>query len=999
MPKKNNNTQENKSRVNSREIVAEMKESYIDYAMSVIVSRALPDVRDGLKPVHRRILYAMYGMGLSPGGSFRKSAAVTGEVLGKYHPHGDVAVYDTIARMAQDFSLRYPLVIGQGNWGCFTKDTKVRLCDGRSLSFGELVKEHKKGKRNWTFAFNNKDKKIEVTEIKSPRITRRKEKIIEVTLDNKEKVRCTLDHRFMLRNGRYREAQNLKPGDSLMPLYTDSYSGKEDRNLKNYEIVYQPHLNEWDFVHRLADDWNLKKKVYQKKAGRIRHHKDFNKLNNSPDNILRIQWEDHWKYHKEITSRRHKEDLDYVEKIAEGRRKFWNKKENKERFSRLRSERNKKMWRNPKYRKKWISARKEKWKDPEYKDYMRKASSRNLKLLWQRKDFQKLLSELKTKEMQKRWRDDAYRKKQAERMEKISAKLWASPKHREYISNLMKKKAKDPLWRKEKSRISKELWQNPSYRDKYDKDHFIKMAEKSWKKPGARRAHSEKAKKQWQDPIFRKKVSTSARRRGLERVAEDPEIMRVLAQKSRESLKKKWQNPQYKKKVMKSKILNYVHKLLNAHSNVTPKLYDTERPNNCIPKAETAQSYFENFSEIVAESKRRNHKVVKTRILKKREDVYDLTADPWHNFSLGAGIFVHNSIDGDPPAAARYTECKLSKVGEEMLRDIEKDTVDFMDNYDGTKQEPTVLPSPAPQLLLNGAVGIAVGMATNIPTHNLTEVCEAAIHLSKHPKATTEDLFEFIQGPDFPTGGAIYGKKDIVSAYSQGRGAIINRGKAEIVEDKKKSDQIVITEIPYQVQKSRLVQQIAKLVQEKKIDGIRDVRDESDKEGMRIALDLQKGAYPKKILNKLYKFTDLQKSFYLNTIALVEGIQPRLLSLVDLLSYFLDHRKKVVYGRTKYDLEKSKAREHILEGLHKCLNKIDDVIKTIKSSENREDAQKKLMKKFKLSELQANAILDTKLSSLAKLERKNIEEELKTIRAKIKELTSILKSQIGRAHV
>jgi len=376
--------------------------------------------------------------------------------------------------------------------------------------------------------------------------------------------------------------------------------------------------------------------------------------------------------------------------------------------------------------------------------------------------------------------------------------------------------------------------------------------------------------------------------------------------------------------------------------------------------------------------------------------VYDTIARMAQDFSLRYPLVIGQgnwgSIDGDPPAAARYTECKLSKIGEEMLRNIEKDTVDFMDNYDGTRQEPTVLPAPAPQLLLNGAVGIAVGMATNIPTHNLAEVCDAAIYLLKNPKSTTEDLFQFVQGPDFPTGGAIYGKKDIISAYSQGKGGVISRGKAEIIENKKNSDQIIITEIPYQVQKAKLVQQIAKLVQDKKIDGIKDVRDESDKEGLRIALDLQRGAYPKKILNRLYKFTDLQKSFYLNMIALVDGIQPRLLSLVDLLNYFLEHRKKVIYRRTKHDLEKSKAREHILEGLHKCLNKIDDVIKTIKSSENRDDAQKKLMKKFKLSEIQANAILDTKLSALAKLERKNIEDELKKIRARIKELTAILKS-------
>ena len=362
-------------------------------------------------------------------------------------------------------------------------------------------------------------------------------------------------------------------------------------------------------------------------------------------------------------------------------------------------------------------------------------------------------------------------------------------------------------------------------------------------------------------------------------------------------------------------------------------------------------------------------------------------------YPLVAGQGNFGSIDGDPPAAQRYTECKLSKAGEEMLKDIDKDTVDFMDNYDGTRQEPKVLPSPLPQLLLNGSFGIAVGMATNIPPHNLSEVCDALIYLIDEPKANTEDLFSFIQGPDFPTGGAIFGKKEIISAYSQGRGSIDIRGKAEIVDNEKTGKtQIIITEIPYEVQKSSLVEKFALLVQEKKIDGIKDIRDESDKEGMRIVIDLNKGSYPQKVLNRLYKFSDLQKTFYLNVLALVDGIQPRVLSLVEILNYFLKHRKEVVFRRIKFDLNKAKERAHILEGLYKCLSRIDAVIKTIKQSKNREDAQKNLMKKFKLTEIQANAILETKLAALAKLEREKIEAELKEITAKIKELTVILKS-------
>ncbi|MCK5044103.1 DNA gyrase subunit A [Candidatus Parcubacteria bacterium] len=351
------------------------------------------------------------------------------------------------------------------------------------------------------------------------------------------------------------------------------------------------------------------------------------------------------------------------------------------------------------------------------------------------------------------------------------------------------------------------------------------------------------------------------------------------------------------------------------------------------------------------------------------------------------------SIDGDPAAAARYTECKLSKAGEEMLKDIKKDTVNFVDNYDGSRKEPMVLPAPAPQLLLNGALGIAVGMATSIPPHNLGEVCDAAIYLIDNPQADTEDIFKYIKGPDFPTGGAIFDRKEIITAYSQGKGPILMRGKTEVVESEKGRSQIIITEIPYSVNKSTLVQHFAKLVQEKKINGIKDIRDESDKDGLRIVFDLQRDAFPQKILNQLYKFSDLQKTFHLNMLALVDGIQPKVLSLVEVLTYYLAHKKEVIIRRTKFDLKKAEERAHILEGLHKCLANIDAVIKIIKGSNNREEAQKNLMKKFKLTQIQADAILETKLHALAKLERDKVEEELKQKQKEIKGYLAILKSQ------
>ncbi len=350
------------------------------------------------------------------------------------------------------------------------------------------------------------------------------------------------------------------------------------------------------------------------------------------------------------------------------------------------------------------------------------------------------------------------------------------------------------------------------------------------------------------------------------------------------------------------------------------------------------------------------------------------------------------SVDGDSPAASRYTEARLSKIGEAMLEDIDMDTVNFMDNYDGTKREPTVLPSPLPQLLLNGSLGIAVGMATNIPPHNLTELIDATVYLLDHPKAETPDLFQFIQGPDFPTGGIIYDQKEIISAYSQGKGSIIMRGKADVETRKDESEQIIITEIPYQVLKSELVESMAELVSEKKVEGIKDIKDLSDREGMRIVIDVKRGYQSQRILNRLYQFTNLQKTFHLNLLALVDGIQPEILGIADVLKYFIKHRQEVITRRTKFELEKCKDRAHILEGLMIALNNIDAVIKTIRASKDKEEAKVNLIKRFKLTDRQAVAILEMRLQTLAGLERLKIEEELKAILERIKELLAILKS-------
>lgn len=844
--------------IKPREITEELKESYLDYAMSVIVGRALPDVRDGLKPVHRRILYAMWDMGLKSSAKLRKSATVVGEVLGKYHPHGDVAVYDTMTRLAQDFSMRYPLIHGQGNWGCFTKDTKVKLTDGRDLSFEDLIKEDMEGKINFTYTVNSLGL-ISISKIKKPRLTIENAEIIKVALDNGKEIKCTPNHPFMLKDGEYKEAENLKSGDSLMPFY-QRISEKTDRiNREGYVLIYQPKKDEWVPAHHLADNYNLTVRRYKKNAGRVRHHLDFNRLNNNPDNIERMQWGQHWRIHYQHAARMH-ENEEYRNKIALGRANYLADPQTKAKYSKLLSERNVRNWKNPDYRAK----------------------------------MRQFLSDVNKQYIQDH------------------------PEKRQELS----RRATDTL---------KRLWQNPEYRSS-----------------------------------MRGKI--------------------IKGNKNHTS-----------NKTGKLKFLNICKEAINQSLVLSEESYSKAREivysYRGAPLWKTAlNKYFQNNPDLVRQELNRNHKVIRVKKINKREDVYDLTIDKSHNFCLAAGIFVHNSIDGDSAAAMRYTECKLTALAEEMLEDIDKETVNWIDNYDGTRQEPTVLPAKLPQLLLNGSLGIAVGMATSIPPHNLSELADGIGHLIDHPRATSDDLLKFVKGPDFPTGGAIYDRNAIAQAYSTGKGPIINRGIAKIEENKKGQFYILITEIPYQVNKAALLEKIAELVKEKKIEGIKDIRDESSRAGLRVIIELKNDSYPQKILNQLYKMTDLQKSFHLNMLALTDGgLQPQVLSLKDILEQYISHRKEVVTRRTQFDLARARERAHILEGLKKALDHIDAIISTIRKSPTKEEAHRNLCAKFKFTEVQATAILEMRLQALAGLERQKIEDELKEKLILIKELEAILK--------
>ncbi|MBU0749970.1 DNA gyrase subunit A [Patescibacteria group bacterium] len=374
--------------------------------------------------------------------------------------------------------------------------------------------------------------------------------------------------------------------------------------------------------------------------------------------------------------------------------------------------------------------------------------------------------------------------------------------------------------------------------------------------------------------------------------------------------------------------------------------------------------------------------------------VYDAMTKLAQDFStryplvLGQGNF--GSIDGDPPAAYRYTEAKMSRLADELLKDLEKETVEWAPNFDGSKQEPTVLPAGVPNLLLNGTLGIAVGMATNIPPHNLREVVAATTHLIDDEDATTDDLLTHVKGPDFPLGGIAFNQADINHAYTNGKGGVVVRGEADIIEDKKGTS-IVITSIPYRVNKADLITRMADLVRDKKLEGIKDLRDESTSD-IRVVVELKGTAHPQAVLNNLYKYTELESTFHYNMLALVDGV-PQTLSLKGMLEEFIAHRKIVVRRRTEYDLRKAEDREHILLGLSKALDHIDEVIAIIKKSKDVQDASLSLQKKFGFSERQTTAILEMRLQKLAGLERKKIEDELKEVQELIKRLKKILSSE------
>jgi DNA gyrase subunit A len=1284
--------EDEKENISDSEVSEVMRKSYLDYAMSVIVSRAIPAVEDGLKPVQRRILYSMHQMGLKSASQTKKSARIVGDVIGKYHPHGDTAVYETMVRMAQDFSMRYPLVFGQGNFGCFTADTKVKLTDGRDLSFLDLVEENKQGKRNFTFTVD--DGIIKIAEIKNPRKIKGNTEIMKVILDNSEEIKCTLDHKFMLKDGTYKEAKDLKSGDSLMPLYFRLSTIEDDSKAIGYDRIFQPKNSSWNFSHILADEWNIENNIYSKSAGRIRHHINFNKLNNNPDNIRRMNWKEHWQTHYNFTSEKHKNDLDYVQKLAEGRKKFWSDDKNRKAYSERMRERNLNNWKNKKYRQNMIVTLSEVNKKylkehPERIEEIRRTASISLKKMWKISEYRELFHNIISENNKKRETNltgkrkfvriceylkenniplnksnyeetrknifgtksftswdlgikkyfennknlvlceinqnhkvvgikllnefadvydltvdkthnfalasgifvhnstdgdppAAYRycitgdslvvtNKGIQRIDKISnkedidinilskdkkihssSKLFDSGIHstkkittnrgfsltgsyNHPVLTLTKNLTEAPtfMWKTFEQikngdyivldRLSDDFWpeKNLDLREYWSEtdnkrikqrilptnlnedlafilaslitegtlnhkkiefcntdEKWINAFENKWNKifPDSklhrfkRKPSSYGKKDYWrlechclhtikflenmglslvksksreipllilQSPkeVLREFVKVSFEGEGG--VAFTEKMMEIRFCSSNESLIDQFQiillrfgidsfkrYDKYKKlhllqirgkrnflrfykevgflserknfalEYILSKykkdysstdyvpfLSNYIRRLAKYSGNEFIMKHNFDRYGNMsknylrisqIVKDKTGvnvRSLFEYFL---------GYQYLFDRVISIEETgkkrVYSIKVDSDCHSFISNGFISHN------------TEAKLMPISSELIQDLDKETVKFNSNFDNTLKEPELLPGKLPALMLNGATGIAVGMATNIPPHNLTEICDAIIEYIKKPEISIEELCDIVRGPDFPTGGMIQG--DMKELYQKGKGKIIIRGKTT-TESSKNRELIIITEIPYMLNKSTLVAQIANLVQNKKIKNVYDLRDESSKGKIRIVLEAKKGTDPKFIINSLYKYTRLQDSFNANFLALVKG-QPKLLNLKNILEEYVNYRKEIITNRAKYELRKAKERKEIVEGLLIALKNIDEIIRLIKASKSVAEASDCLMKKFNLTSKQSQAVLDTKLQQLTSLERDKLKKEREELEKKIEELESTL---------
>ncbi|MBN1280920.1 MAG: DNA gyrase subunit A [Candidatus Thermoplasmatota archaeon] len=881
-----------------RDINEEMKRAFIDYSMSVIMSRALPDIRDGLKPVHRRILHAMNEMGMGYEKSYKKSARVVGEVLGKYHPHGDQAVYDSLVRMAQEFSLRYPLIAGQGNFGsvdgdsaaamryCITGDALV-LTDQGFMNIKDIAPEEETDIDIHIVNYQNRETRASkfFNSGKHPTIHLKTVQGYELEGSYNHPV-ITWVHDHGVPHLKWKMLSEITKKDYIVLTRNSHYFSKRNISLQQYHpsvkkrakhFTLPIHMNEelafllgalvseGSFHQKQILYNNLNKEYYLQVKNAILHQfPGINlyerKLPNCHCNELSIYYSHVVEFLKnigltQVTSERKEIPFTVLLSTRECIASF-------------------------------LRGLFEGDGSVSYK-VDRRHGGKSIELTYLSKS-KSLIQQLKTVLLNFGIISTLpYKDKRCPCYKLIISDVSNIRKFHDAIGFSSSKKQK---------RLARVITLNTTRMSKND---FIPYL-------------SNYLRSKYNDPLFH--------RHNYDRY----------------------------------NTLRRNYRLLLKKLDVSDK--------ELIDDILRSEYFFNQVYEIEPTSEEKT--------------VYSLRVDsPCHSY-VANGFINHN------------TEAKMAKISKLMLQDIEKETVEWRDNFDGTLKEPEVLPAVLPNLLVNGSSGIAVGMATNMAPHNLTEVIDGLIRVIDTPEVSTTELMETIKGPDFPTGGIICGRGGILSAYTTGRGSVVVRAKTSIEEGEQK-DKIIVNELPYQVNKSVLLQTIAELVKEKKIEGIADLRDESDRRGMRIVIELKRDAITDVVLNQLFEHTELQSSFGVLNLAIVKG-EPKILTLKEILQHFIEYRVEIITRRTTYDLRKAKEKIHILEGLMIALKNIDEVIKIIRHSKDVEEAKNGLMKRFKLSELQAKAILDMRLQKLTGMEIEAVEKEYKETKALIELLEALL---------
>jgi len=1052
----------NNERIVHVELETEMRKAYLDYAMTVIVARALPDVRDGLKPVQRRILWTMHEMGLRSDRPFRKSAAIVGDVMGKYHPHGDVPIYDALARFAQDFTMRYPPIQGQGNFGCFSGDTKVELVNGEQKTFVELVEMVHRGVRAEVFTLDA-HRNVRIKPLRAPRLVKRNDAVVKVTLVSGAEIVCTPDHRFMLRDGTYREAGKLKAKDQLMPFARTAIperlhrtgafpvpaslsqavasvapAGRADVYDLTVDVTQNFALAAGVFVHNSIDDdppahmrycitgdtlirtangtvpiaevvagaaaesdHDLDLAVLDRHGAPVHASKLFH---SGTHPTLRVRTREGY----ELTGTTNHPILT-LQPVAGVPMLVWKLLEEVTQGDRVA------LLRRP------ATARAE---DHSPRELASATLAGGMVSEGWASDGRAGFNNL----------DNGY-------FEAVTAAydhVVGGPRyaysrtiksgnvlHELDIHNMTALKA-SPLaemvgLRSAAKRVPSFVWsESPAFKVAFLRALFEGDGSSSLLKPAGGFAI------QISYSTRSQRLATEVQQLLLEFGVvskqchyEDGEIKVVIT--NRRDARKFGSAVGFhgaKQRKLESELAQIPLTSSAMSADAVPFVAEYVRGERMARWTDHEWLSKHNIDRIERWERDRDEILAhlsNDEVRRVIEPLVDGTyyyatvatvddAGPQPVYSLRVDTDDHSFVTNG--FVSHNTEARPAAIAADLLADIEKETVDWYPNYDNRHLQPTVLPARVPNLLVNGSTGIAVGMASNIPPHNLREVAEATKRLVDDPELTNDDLCETILGPDFPGGGVIYRFEEqknietgatervdaIRRAYANGRGRILMRAKAHVEDGKGGRQSIVVTELPYAVNKATLIEKIADLVQSKRLAGISDIRDESDREGMRVVIEVKRDDSADRVLNNLYKHTAMQSAFNLNMLALVDS-SPKTLSLKDVLQHHIDYRKQVIKRRTEFDLGKAKERAHILEGFKIALDHIDEIVKTIRASKSPETALTNLREKFELSEIQAKAILEMQLRRLTGLERQKVEDEYRETIRLIAELESILGNQ------